>query len=98
MRVITESWMMVAMIRSAPRRLGPLLVADLDRALIVALSINTVPIREDGRRDERGRLTAFYRGGGTAHYWLTSGCLQIPKDSLPPPCQCPVRALTPALS
>ena len=47
-------------------RLGPLLIADLDRALIAALSINTVPAREEGRRDERGRLTALYRGGGTA--------------------------------
>jgi mRNA interferase MazF len=47
-------------------RLGPLLVADLDRALMTALSINTMPVREEGRRDERGRLTALYRGGGTA--------------------------------
>ena len=45
-------------------RLGPKLIADLDRALIAALSINTVPVREEGRRDERGRLTALYRGGG----------------------------------
>lgn len=46
-------------------RLGPLLIADLDRALIVALSINTVPYREEGRRDERLRLTGLHHAGGT---------------------------------
>jgi mRNA-degrading endonuclease toxin of MazEF toxin-antitoxin module len=45
-------------------RLGPLLLADLDRALIAALSINTVPYREEGRREERTRLTALYQTGG----------------------------------
>ncbi len=46
-------------------RLGPLLIADLDRALIAALAINTVPYREEGGREERGRLAALYRAGGT---------------------------------
>jgi hypothetical protein len=58
-------------------RLGPLLVTDLDRALITVLSINTVPVREEGHRDERGRLTALYRGGGTAA--LLAG-LGLPAD------------------
>ena len=47
-------------------RLGPLLVADLDRAMITALGINTVPYREEGRRDERSRLTTLHAAGGTA--------------------------------
>lgn len=34
-------------------RLGPLLITDLDRALIAALSINTVPYHEERRRDGR---------------------------------------------
>ena len=55
-----------ALLRRWLGQLGPLLVADLDRALIAALSINTAPIREEGRRDERGRLTALHRGGTAA--------------------------------
>jgi len=47
-------------------RLGPLLLADLDRALLTALSINTLPYREEGIRDERTRLVALYRAGGIA--------------------------------
>jgi mRNA interferase MazF len=47
-------------------RLGPLLTADLDRALIAALAINTVPYREEGRREERVRLAALHRAGGPA--------------------------------
>ncbi len=39
-------------------RLGLLLTADVDRALVAALGINTVPYREEGRRDERARLVA----------------------------------------
>lgn len=45
-------------------RLGPLLIADLDRALISALGINTVPYREQGRQEERGRMVALYTAGG----------------------------------
>jgi hypothetical protein len=45
-------------------RLGPLLLADLERALIAALSINTGPYREAGHREERTRLTALYQAGG----------------------------------
>jgi mRNA interferase MazF len=47
-------------------RLGPLLIADLDRALVTALGINTVPYREEGRRDERARLIALHGAGGMA--------------------------------
>jgi mRNA interferase MazF len=47
-------------------RLGPLLTADLDRALVATLGINTVPYREEGRRDERTRLAALHAAGGTA--------------------------------
>jgi mRNA interferase MazF len=46
-------------------RLGPLLHADVDRALVQACGINTVPYREEGRRDERARLAALYGAGGT---------------------------------
>ena len=44
-------------------RLGPLLIADLDRALVAALGINVVPYVEQGRRDERVRLCALHRAG-----------------------------------
>ena len=54
-----------ALLRRWLGRLGPLLIADLDRALIAALAINTVPYREEGRREERGRLAALHRAGGT---------------------------------
>jgi mRNA interferase MazF len=47
-------------------RLGPLLIADLDRALVTALGINTVPYREEGRRDERARLKSLHAAGGVA--------------------------------
>jgi mRNA interferase MazF len=47
-------------------RLGPLLTADLDRAPVAALSINTVPYREEGRRDKRARLAALHGAGGPA--------------------------------
>ena len=45
-------------------RLGPLLAADLDRALVVALGISTAPFAEQGRRDERIRLGALHQAGG----------------------------------
>ena len=45
-------------------RLGPLLGADLDRALVTALGIDTAPFREAGRRDERVRLARLHRAGG----------------------------------
>jgi mRNA interferase MazF len=47
-------------------RLGPLLTADLDRALVAALGINTVPYREEGRQEERRRLAALHGAGGAA--------------------------------
>lgn len=47
-------------------RLGPLLTADLDRTLITALGINTVPSREEGRRAERERLVALHNVGGSS--------------------------------
>ena len=46
-------------------RLGPLLTADLDRALVAALGVNMVPYREEGRREERARLSALYGAGGS---------------------------------
>lgn len=45
-------------------RLGPLLGHDLDRVLVDALGINTVPFRESGRRDERTRLARLHQAGG----------------------------------
>jgi mRNA interferase MazF len=47
-------------------RLGPLHTADLDRALVTALSINTVTYRDEGRQDERRRLTRLHAAGGAA--------------------------------
>jgi mRNA-degrading endonuclease toxin of MazEF toxin-antitoxin module len=47
-------------------RIGPLLTADVDRALIAAFGINTALYREEGRRDEHARLVALYRAGGAA--------------------------------
>lgn len=47
-------------------RLGPLLIADLDRALADALGLNTAPYREAGRRAERERLRALANAGGAA--------------------------------
>jgi len=45
-------------------RLGPLLAADLDRALVAALGINTVAYREEGRQEERRRLVVLHGAGG----------------------------------
>lgn len=45
-------------------RLGPLHTADLDRALVAGLSINVMPYRDEGRREERARLVALHRAGG----------------------------------
>jgi mRNA interferase MazF len=47
-------------------RLGPLLTANLDHALVTMLSINTVPYREEGRKGERARMVALHRAGGSA--------------------------------
>ena len=47
-------------------RLGPLFTADLDRALVAALSSNTAPCREHGREDERRRLAVLHQAGGNA--------------------------------
>jgi mRNA interferase MazF len=55
-----------ALLRRWLGRLGPLLIADLDRALVAALGINTVPYREAGRHDERARLAALHLAGGTS--------------------------------
>ena len=46
-------------------RLGALWTADLDRTLITALSINTAPIREEGRQEMARRLRSLFAGGGT---------------------------------
>jgi mRNA interferase MazF len=45
-------------------RLGPLLAADVDRALVSGLGITTASYREEGRREERARLVALHRAGG----------------------------------
>jgi len=55
-----------SLIRRWLGRFGPLLTADLDRALVTSLSVNPVPFREEGRRDERQRLTLVFGAGGTA--------------------------------
>jgi mRNA interferase MazF len=55
-----------ALVRRWLGRLGPQLIADLDRALIAALAINTMPYREEGRRDERARLLRLHGAGGAA--------------------------------
>lgn len=47
-------------------RIGPLLTADVDRALVSGLSINIASYREEGGREERARLVALYRAGRTA--------------------------------
>lgn len=54
------------MVRRWLGRLGPLLTADLDRALVTVLGINIVAFREEGHRDERTRLLALHGSGGTA--------------------------------
>ncbi|MFQ5745523.1 MAG: type II toxin-antitoxin system PemK/MazF family toxin [Acidobacteriota bacterium] len=53
-----------ALLRRWLGRLGPLLIADLDRALLAAFGINTVPYRDEGRREERARLAALHAAGG----------------------------------
>ncbi len=45
-------------------RLGPLLTAELDRTLVAALTIDTDPYREEGRRVERARLASLHAAGG----------------------------------
>lgn len=47
-------------------RIGPLLTADIERALVAAFSINTDPYREKGHQEERSRLIALYRTGGSS--------------------------------
>lgn len=47
-------------------RLGPLLVADLNRALADAMGMDPAPYREEGRRAERDRLRALASAGGAA--------------------------------
>jgi mRNA interferase MazF len=52
------------MVRRWLGRLGSLLTADLDRALAAALGINPLPLREEGRLQERARLAALHAAGG----------------------------------
>lgn len=47
-------------------RLGPGLTADLDHALVIALGINPIPYREEGRHAERGRLISLHAAGGVS--------------------------------
>ena len=47
-------------------RTGPLLTADVDRALVNGLGINIAPYREEGGREERTRLVALHRAGGSS--------------------------------
>ncbi|MBV9852772.1 MAG: type II toxin-antitoxin system PemK/MazF family toxin [Armatimonadetes bacterium] len=47
-------------------RFGPQLLADLDRAVISSLGVNTLPYREEGRQEERRRLSDLHRQGGPA--------------------------------
>ena len=47
-------------------RFGPQLLADLDRAVVSSLGVNTVPYREEGRQEERRRLSDLHRQGGMA--------------------------------
>lgn len=54
-RVLVRRWL---------GRLGPLLTADLDHALVSALGVNLVPYREEGRLQERRRLLDLHRAGG----------------------------------
>ena len=59
-------------------RLGPRLRADLDRVLVSALAISTGLYREEGRRDERERLTAIYKAEG-AEALLSDLQLPLPR-------------------
>lgn len=45
-------------------RLGRLLTADLDQALLIALSVDTARFREEGRDSERERLITLYLADG----------------------------------
>src|SRR2546425_907181 len=60
-KLVTLSMMMV---RRWLGRLGPLLIGELDRALVAVLEINTVTYREEGRRAERARLVTLHGAGG----------------------------------
>src|SRR5204862_3995953 len=57
-------------------RVGPLLADDVDRALVSGLGINTATYREEGRKDERGRLATLHRAGGTAPLLADLGLTQ----------------------
>jgi len=61
-------------------RIGPLLTADVDRALVSGLGINIAPYREEGRREERARLVALYQAGGITTLLADLG-LPPPKGS-----------------
>lgn len=52
------------LIRRWMGRLGPLLSADLDQALVSTLGVNLVPYRDEGRLQERRRLLELHRVGG----------------------------------
>jgi mRNA interferase MazF len=57
-------------------RVGPLLAAEIDRALISGLGINTAAYREEGRKEERGRLEALHRISGTESLLADLGLAQ----------------------
>ena len=59
-------------------RIGHLLTADLDRALVVAVSINTIPYREEGRREERARVVALHTAGGASAVLADLGLTTAP--------------------
>ncbi len=67
------------MVRRWLGRLGTLLLADLDRALMAALAISTAPYREDGRREERARLAALHAGGGAPAVLADLGLASEPR-------------------
>ena len=62
-----------ALLRRRLGRLGSRLTADLDRALVAALNINTVPYQEEGRRSERTRLVALHGADGRAALFADLG-------------------------
>ena len=63
-------------------RLGPLLTADVDRALVRSLGITTAIYREEGRREERVGLVALYRTGGAVALRADLGAPTPPREAL----------------
>jgi|GEM_PF-365567 len=56
-------------------RLGLSLTADLDRALVDALSIDLLPVQTESRQQERDRLAAVHGGGGDKALFADLGLL-----------------------